>query len=125
MQERLVDVLNDKNTVLHVFPVQVETDNVKEDDIKQKALEAAKEVDIVPDSEKDKLKARPHVSRGGQLMPYGDNLLIKQEKQQRHEQRVRDRAYYLWQEAGCPGDQGDEFWHRACAIEADQAAVAA
>jgi hypothetical protein len=40
MPERLVDVLNDKNNVLHVFPVQIEADDVpvKDTDLEQEAL---------------------------------------------------------------------------------------
>jgi len=33
------------------------------------------------------------------------------------EHRIRERAFQLWQEAGCPEGQADEFWHRAQAIE--------
>ncbi len=29
------------------------------------------------------------------------------------EQRIRERAYELWLEAGQPHDQDTEFWHRA------------
>jgi hypothetical protein len=119
MQERLVDVLNDKNNLLHVFPVRIEADDapLKEDDLEQKALEAAAAAEIVPDAEKKKLKARLHISRGGPLMPYGDALQIKNEQRMRLEECIRERAYFLWQEAGCPDNQADEFWHRACEIQ--------
>ena len=33
------------------------------------------------------------------------------------EQRIRERAYHLWQEAGSPDGRMDEFWHRAREIE--------
>jgi len=33
------------------------------------------------------------------------------------EHRIRERAFQLWQEAGCPEGQADEFWHLARAIE--------
>jgi hypothetical protein len=33
------------------------------------------------------------------------------------ETRVRERAFQLWHEAGCPENAADEFWHRARAIE--------
>jgi hypothetical protein len=119
MQERLIDVLNDKNNVLHVFPVQIEEagTSLKEADFEQEALKAAVAAEIVPASEKKTLKARPHVSRGGPLMPYGDALQTKQEHEMRLEARIRERAYFLWQEAGCPDDQADGFWHRACEIQ--------
>jgi hypothetical protein len=31
--------------------------------------------------------------------------------------RVRERAFALWEEAGCPENRADEFWHRAREIE--------
>ncbi len=33
------------------------------------------------------------------------------------ETRVRERAFLLWQEAGCPENTADEFWYRAREIE--------
>jgi hypothetical protein len=33
------------------------------------------------------------------------------------ENRVRERAFQLWQEAGCPEGRAEEFWHRAREIE--------
>jgi len=33
------------------------------------------------------------------------------------ETRVRERAFLLWQEAGCPENTADEYWHRAREIE--------
>ena len=33
------------------------------------------------------------------------------------EQRIRDRAYALWQEAGRPEGRDHEFWHQAEAEE--------
>ena len=116
VHERLIDVLNDKNNVLHVFPVQIEAHGapLQEGDFEQEALKAAAAAEIVPDAEKKKLKTRPHVSRGGPLRPYGDALQIKQEQQMRLEERIRDRAYFLWQEAGCPDNQADWFWQQAC-----------
>jgi hypothetical protein len=35
----------------------------------------------------------------------------------RFEQRVRERAYFLWQDAGGADYQADEFWFRACEIK--------
>ncbi len=29
------------------------------------------------------------------------------------ERRIRERAFELWQEAGCPEGRADEFWHLA------------
>lgn len=30
-----------------------------------------------------------------------------------HEQRIRERAYQIWQEAGCPEGKADEHWRQA------------
>lgn len=122
MEERLVDVLNDKNTVLHVFPVKVKAHDAPlgESDFEQ-AVKAAVAAEIVPPTEAKKLKARRHVSRGGPLTPYGDALQIKHEQQMRLEHRIRERAYFLWQEAGCPDNQVEEHWHRAKEVESTSA----
>ncbi|MCW8305579.1 DUF2934 domain-containing protein [Acidiphilium sp. PA] len=32
---------------------------------------------------------------------------------QKHEEKVRELAYKLWEEAGKPADRDDEFWHQA------------
>lgn len=29
------------------------------------------------------------------------------------ETRVQERAFALWEEAGCPENRAEEFWHRA------------
>jgi hypothetical protein len=31
------------------------------------------------------------------------------------EQRIRERAYELWENEGCPEGRGDEHWQQACA----------
>jgi hypothetical protein len=33
-----------------------------------------------------------------------------------HEQRQRELAYRLWEEAGCPEGRADEFWYTAWEI---------
>jgi hypothetical protein len=33
------------------------------------------------------------------------------------ESHVRERAFALWEEAGCPENRAEEFWHRAREIE--------
>lgn len=119
MEERLVDVLNDRNTVLHVFPVALECQHAapKPVDFEQKALKAAVAAKIVPETQSDKLHARLHIGRGGPLQPFADALQIKSEQKARLEQRIRERAYFLWQEADCPESQADAFWHRAHEVE--------
>lgn len=34
-----------------------------------------------------------------------------------HDERVRTRAYHLWEEAGRPQGRESEFWHRAMELE--------
>ncbi len=36
------------------------------------------------------------------------------------EQRIRERAFHMWQEAGCPEDRAEEFWLRARELELGQ-----
>jgi hypothetical protein len=70
MTERLVDVLNDKNTVLQVYLTSVE-DTPSDTKFENEALKAAADKQLVADDEQASLHARMHVSRGGQLAPYG------------------------------------------------------
>ena len=35
------------------------------------------------------------------------------EKDEELEQNIREKAHELWQQAGSPSDQKEEFWHRA------------
>jgi len=113
MKECLIDVLNARNTVLHVFPIAVEGQdgNPRLVNPEQEALKLAAIMQIVPETEE--LHARPHVGRGGQLLPYGDVVELKHETCERTEQRVRQRAYFLWQQEGCSENRADEHWHRA------------
>ena len=113
MKECLVDVLNARDTVLHVFPIAVEDETVAP----QVALKFAADLRLVPEEEKGGLHARMHVSRGGQLTPFGDPLVPKYQSEERTEQEVRTYAYFLWQAAGCPDNQAEEYWHKACAVE--------
>jgi len=34
------------------------------------------------------------------------------------DRRIRERAYFLWREDGCPDDRADEYWERARELEA-------
>jgi hypothetical protein len=119
MKDCLVDVLNDRGTVLHVFPIAVEEQNgsPKAVDPEREALRLAGLLQLVPETEADALHARPHVSRGGPLAPYGDALELKLQKLDRIEQRIHERAYLLWQQEGCAEGRADEHWHRARALE--------
>lgn len=114
-----MDVLNARGTVLHVFPISVEARDgaPKVVDPEQEALKLAVLEQLVPEAEAETLRAREHVSRGGPLMPYSDVLETRTQKLHRIEQRIRERAYFIWQDAGCPEAQAAEHWHRACEIE--------
>ena len=117
MKECLVDVLNARNTVVHVFPIPVENQDGTPRLVnpEQEALELATSMQIVPETEI--LHARPHVGRGGPLLPYSDVVELKHEMCERTEQRARERAYFLWQQEGCSENRANEHWHRACEIE--------
>ncbi len=117
MKECLVDVLNSRGTVLHVFPIAVEDQDgtPKAVNPEREALKLANQ--LVSETEADALQARPHVSRGGPLTPYGDVLELKFQKLDRIERRIRERAYFLWRQEGCPESRADEHWHRARELE--------
>jgi len=40
------------------------------------------------------------------------------------EQRIRERAYEIWENEGCPEGRGDEHWQQACAEYSDARADA-
>jgi hypothetical protein len=115
MPEQLVDVLNGAGRVLHTYRITLATQGDTADDAAYvaKALEAAANGRLVPDSELGSLSARIHVSRGGHLAPVGDEVAPDSETKQALEQSVRDRAYFLWEREGRPEGRADEFWHRA------------
>ena len=83
MPERLVDVKRKGAEVLHTFPVTVSRPADDEEAFKQKALEAAAHAKLVPNEELETLNAKIHVSRGGQLTPYGDPLGVLAETKAR------------------------------------------
>ena len=84
-----------------------------EEAFKQKALEAAAHAKLVPNEDLKSLNARMHVSRGGQLTPYGDPLGVLAETKAGLDQVVRERAYLLWEQAGRPEGRADAFWREA------------
>ena len=108
MPERLVDVERQGLEVLHTFPVTLSFP-ADEEAFKQKALEAAGHAQLVPNQELETLTAKMHVSRGGQLTPYGDPLGVLAETKAGLDQFVRDRAYFLWGEAGRPEGRAEDF----------------
>ena len=119
MKECLVDVLNARDTVLHVFPIPVQDHDPAPNDAEcvQEALKAATHLHLVPEPEVESLHARVHVGRGGQLTPFSDVLEIRRQSQERAEQHVRTRAYFLWQQEGCPENHAEGHWYQACQIE--------
>jgi hypothetical protein len=115
MAERLVDVLNSAEAVLHTYPITIGgPDNVSEDgEYRAKAAEAAAHAQLVPNADLNSLTTRMHVGRGGALAPYGDDSGTLSETEQGLDQHVREHAHALWQQDGCPHGRADEYWHRA------------
>lgn len=113
--ERLVDVLDSSGAVLHSYPITLghSGDEVADAAYEAKALEAAAHGRLVSDAELRSLSARIHVSRGGQMAPYGDNVAGSSETKSGLEQSVRERAYFLWEQDGRPVGHTEEYWHRA------------
>ena len=121
MKDCLVDVLNARDTVLHVFPIVLEDQDGTPNavDPEREALRLAVVMQLVPETETAGLHARQHVSRGGQLTPYSDVLEMRLQKWDRIEQRMRERAYFLWQHEGYPDYRADEHWHQAREFESN------
>jgi Protein of unknown function (DUF2934) len=109
--ERLVDVLNNRETVLHTFPVSVRAAELDPSDTKfeDKALSAAAHAQLVPTGELESLSARMHVSRGGP----GDSHDVLIETRIDLDRIVREHAYLLWEQEGRPEGRADEYWRRA------------
>jgi Protein of unknown function (DUF2934) len=112
MPERLVDVEKQDSRVLHTFPVTISAP-AEEQAFKEKALEAAGNAKLVPNDELESLDAKMHVSRGGQLTPFGDPHGVLAETKAGLDQVVRERAYLLWEQAGRPDGSADDYWHQA------------
>ena len=106
MPERLVDVEKQDSQVLHTFPVTISAPAAEEDAFKEKALEAAGNARLVPNEELDSLNAKMHVSRSGQLTPYGDPHGVLGETKAGLDQvrsRARLLAFGAGGSAGWPG----------------------
>lgn len=115
MAERLVDVLDCRGAVLHTYPITLGELGDTTDDAQYiaKALEAAAHGRLVPDADLATLTARMHVSRRGQISPYGDDLERNSETKTGLEQSVRELAYLLWDQDGRPDGRAEEYRHRA------------
>src|SRR5580698_2539839 len=129
MPERLVDVEKQGSKVLHTFPVTISAP-AEDHAFKDKALEAAGNAKLVPNDELESLDAKMHVSRGGQLTPFGDPHGVLAETQagrpddraddfwhQAQRERFSERAYALWEREGCQEGKSDEHWFRTRAFE--------
>ena len=113
MPERLVDVTQGDERLLHVFPVTIDNDVASDIAFKKKALEGAAHAQLVPEQELNSLHAQIHVAHGGPLEPYGDPLGVMAETKEGLDQVTRERAYRLWEQAGHPSGRADEFWYQA------------
>jgi hypothetical protein len=80
-------------------------------------LKAAAYAQLVPDADLKDLTTRMHVSRGGALEPYGDHRDVLSQTKRGLDQVVRERAYVLWQQEGCPEGRAHEYWHRTREFE--------
>ena len=107
----MVDVLNSGNTVLHTYPITIRGSGVasKDAEYEAKASRAAANAHLVPDADLKGLTTRMHVSRSGALAPYGDDRDILSETKQGLDQVVRERAYVVWQQEGCPEGRADDI----------------
>ena len=141
MTERLVDVIHENGNPVHTYPITLGT-AAPDAAFEAKALEAAQYGRLVPTAELAGLTTRMHVSQGGALEPFGDEVpctsqtkvsLDQDIRAEAHrkwmssgqpdnrsnefwnaarEEQSRARAYMLWQQEGCPDGRSDEFWHR-------------
>jgi hypothetical protein len=115
MSERLIDVLDEYGLARHTFPVTLggAEASATNESYEAKALEAAAHSELASDEELRKFTAKCHSSRSGPLQPYGDELSSSSETKLGLEQAVRERAYFLWIEAGRPVGQDGDCWRRA------------
>ena len=115
MAERLVDILNSHGTVIHTYPVSLDPSVCADDDAHYlaKALEAAAYGKLVDAAELPALSARLHVSRGGPMASYGDDIAIGAETKSSLDDMTRETAYLLWQQDGAQDGRADEYWQRA------------
>jgi Protein of unknown function (DUF2934) len=109
MKERLVEVKRGKK-VLHTFPASI-SDPIAE--TKEMARAASVHSKEIPQEEVAGLEARMHVTRGGPLEPFYDSLDGLAETSTGPDQLVRERAYFLWEQAGRPDGKSEAFWNQA------------
>jgi Protein of unknown function (DUF2934) len=51
------------------------------------------------------------------IVPVASEVTVSDKKQEL-EQRIRERAYFLWERDGCPDGYAEQYWERASEIEA-------
>ena len=121
MKECLIDVLNVRNTVLHVFAIPLEDadGNPRSVNPQQEALRLAARLQLVLEKDAEGLHARPHVSRGGALQPFGDALETKHRVERLMERHVRELTYFVPQKQRHPESEFEGRWLRAPEIAAD------
>jgi hypothetical protein len=51
------------------------------------------------------------------ILPVASEVTMSDTKQEL-EQRIRERAYFLWVQDGCPDGYADQHWVRATEVEA-------
>jgi hypothetical protein len=113
MVERLVDVLDSRGNLRHVFPIRIEGSADSNSLYEKKALEAAVFEKLVPDNEVSGLTARMHISRSGPLEPYADDRDARAQTKASLDEIVRERAYALWEQEGRPEGRAAEHWQLA------------
>jgi hypothetical protein len=113
MAERLVDVLDSRKNVRHVFPIRIQGSENSDSSYEKKALEAAGYEKLVPNNELNSLTARMHISRSGPLEPYADGRDTLAQTKASLDQIVRKRAYVLWEQEGRPNGRAAEHWQLA------------
>jgi hypothetical protein len=111
MPERLVDILSANGNVIHTYPVTLSDGG--DVDFMEKGLEAAANGQLVANAELPRLTARIHHSRGGRMAPDDDHLAGDSQTKIGLEQRVREKAYLLWEQEGRLQGRADEYWYRA------------
>ena len=99
MPERLVDVLNSNNAVLHTFPITLGESGIapQDADYEGKASRAAAHAHLVPDAKLNSLTTQMHVGRGGALLRMAMISISMSQTKLGLDQIVRERAYLLWE----------------------------